>query len=138
MDRITPHRMNEQHPNERNKAYIGNCEGENKGPRRNDARHGIREAFQNPQQYLILRLDPDEQQPHPCPDDRLLERPIIRRAPTHPARRRRSRTAATLVPLLLLLASLVFRSSCSERGHRARVAVPREQEQRRMRWERRM
>ena len=77
----------------------------------------------------LLRLDPDEQKPYPGPNNRLLERPIIRRAPTHPTRRRRSRTAAALVPLLL---------SCSERGHRARVAVPREQEQRRVRWERRV
>ena len=81
----------------------------------------------------LLRLDPDEQKPYPGPNNRLLERPIIRRAPTHPTRRsRRSRTAAALIPLLLLLASLVLRSSCSDRGHRARVAVPREQKQRRV------
>ena len=31
----------------------------------------------------VLRLDADEQQPHPRPHDRLLKRPIVRRAPTH-------------------------------------------------------
>ena len=44
MDGITPHRW----VNEQNKAYIGNCEEEN------EARHGIRKAFHNPQEYLIL------------------------------------------------------------------------------------
>ena len=91
-------------------------------------------AFVKPSRIISLRLDTDEQQPHPCPNDRLVERPIIRSALTRSTRRRPR--IATAPPLLL--ASLVLRSSCSERGHRTRVAVPREQEQRRVRWERRV
>jgi hypothetical protein len=42
---------------------------------------------------------------------------------------------STLLPLLLILACFVLRLVCGERGHRARAAVPIEQEQRRARWE---
>ena len=44
-------------------------------------------AFVKPSKIISLRLDTDEQQSHPCPNHRLLERPIIRCAPTHPTRR---------------------------------------------------
>ena len=56
---------------------------------------------------------------------------------THPAPSLKNcRYPGFTVPLLFL-ASLVLCSSCSERGHRARVAVPREQEWGRVRWKRR-
>ena len=81
----------------------------------------------------VLRLDSNEPQPHPRPDDRLLERPIVRRAPAHRSAAIRRRRRATRFSLLT---RLVLRPASSKRGHRARVAVPREQEQRRARWER--
>ena len=67
----------------------------------------------------VLRLD-SRQTAASCerpPDDRFLQRPILHRAPTQqtiPSPRVHFR--ATILP------------SCDERGHRERVAVPREQE----------
>ena len=73
-----------------------------------------------PKANSLLRLDFNKQQTHPRPDDRLLERPIVRRAPTRrPALRSRSRLRATLVPLPLVLACLILRRACGERVHRA-------------------
>ncbi len=40
-----------------------------------------------------------------------------------------------MVPVPLILASLVLRAASGEHGDRARVAVPREAEQRQARWE---
>ena len=77
----------------------------------------------------LLCLDPDEQQPHPRPDDRLLQRPIIRRAPMHPTTAGSGDCLrATLVRLPPIVASLALRLAYGERGDRARVAVSREEE----------
>jgi hypothetical protein len=60
---------------------------------------------------------------------------VLQRAERTVASSRR-RPRASLVPVLLILASLVLRPACGEREHRARVAVFRETEQRRAWWER--
>lgn len=100
---------------------------------------------------LALCLDTNEQQAHPRPPNRLLERTIVRRAPPHRASRfsRTSRTVCrhhsritssgiisntgnttTLLLLLtLILGRLKLRTASGERGHRTRVAVAREKEE---------
>lgn len=71
----------------------------------------------------LLRLDFNEQQPHRRPHDRLLERPIVRRAPTCGCAAVRRRRRAVL---LSLMTRLILRPASGEYGHQAGVAVPRE------------
>ena len=75
---------------------------------------------------LALRLDANEQQAHPRPPNRLLERTIVRRTPPH--RASGNSTATLLLLLILILGRLKLRTASGERGHRARVAVTREKE----------
>src|SRR5712691_10926229 len=97
-----------------------------------------------------LRADPDEQQARPHTPDCLLEHAIVRCGPSHrigiatsttstitqrccrhPCMSSRSSNATILLPTLTLVkARLKLSAPRSERRHRARVAVAREEEKR--------
>lgn len=118
------------------------------GAKTREVNRGLYDAAATLKQ-LALRLDANEQQAHPRPPNRLLERTIVRRTPPHRASRfsstsrtvcrRHSRITSssiisnsgnttTFLLLTLILGRLKLRTASGERGHRTRVAVAREKE----------